>query len=68
MYTLKPFLKKPIENHPNKLDKIVADAGYESEENYVYLVENKLTFYIKSSNYEQSKRQKYKKTKNLEIV
>lgn len=61
MYTLKPFLKKLQANYPNKLDKIVADAGYESEENYVYLAENKLTSYIKPSNYEQSKTRKYKK-------
>ena len=61
MYTLKPFLKKLQANYPNKLDKIVADAGYESEENYVYLAENELTSYIKPSNYEQSKTRKYKK-------
>ena len=61
MYTLKPFLNKLLENHPNKLDKIVADAGYESEENYVFLAENNLTSYIKPSNYEQLKTRKYKK-------
>ena len=61
MYTLKPFLMKLLENYPNKLEKIVADAGYESEENYVFLAENKLTSYIKPSNYEQSKTRKYKK-------
>ena len=61
MYTLKPFLKKLIEKYPNSLDRIVADAGYESEENYVYLEENNLKSYIKPSNYEQSKTRKYKK-------
>ena len=61
MYTLKPFLKKLQANYPNKLDKIVADAGYESEENYVYLAEHKLKSYIKPSNYEKSKTRKYKK-------
>lgn len=61
MYTLKPFLMKLQENYPNKLEKIVADAGYESEENYVFLAENKLTSYIKPSNYEKSKTRKYKK-------
>lgn len=61
MYTLKPFLKKLLENYPNKLNKIVADAGYESEENYVFLAENNLTSYIKPSNYEKSKTRKYKK-------
>ena len=61
MYTLKPFLNKLLKNHPNKLNKIVADAGYESEENYVYLAKNNLSSYIKPSNYEQLKTRKYKK-------
>ncbi|WP_019125631.1 transposase [Peptoniphilus grossensis] len=61
MYTLKPFLGKLLENYEGKLEKIVADAGYESEENYVFLAENKLTSYIKPSNYEKSKTRKYKK-------
>lgn len=61
MYTLKPFLKDLLEKNPNKLNKIVADAGYESEENYVYLAENNLTSYIKPSNYEKSKTRRYKK-------
>ena len=61
MYTLKPFLMKLLENYQGKLEKIVADAGYESEENYVYLAENKLKSYIKPSNYEKSKTRKYKK-------
>lgn len=39
MNTLKPFLKDLLEKNPNKLNKIVADAGYESEENYVFLAE-----------------------------
>ena len=61
MNTLKPFLNKLLKNYPNKLNKIVADAGYESEENYVLLAENKLASYIKPSNYEKSKTRKYKK-------
>lgn len=61
MYTLKPFLSKLQTTYPNELDKIVADAGYESEENYVYLAEHNLTSYIKPSNYEKSKTRKYKK-------
>ncbi|WP_306483955.1 transposase [Anaerococcus sp.] len=61
MYTLKPFLTKLLKSYPDKLDKIVADAGYESEKNYVYLAENNLTSYIKPSNYEKSKTRKYKK-------
>lgn len=61
MYTLKPFLRTLSANYPNSLKKIVADAGYESEENYVYLAENNLKSYIKPSNYEKSKTRKYKK-------
>ena len=61
MNTLKSFLNKLLKNYPNKLNKIVADAGYESEENYVFLAEHKLNSYIKPSNYEQLKTRKYKK-------
>ena len=39
---------------------IVADAGYESEENYLFLEENGQTAYIKPNNYEQSKKRRYK--------
>lgn len=65
MNTLKPFLKDLLEKNPNKLNNIVADAGYESEENYVFLAENKLTSYIKPSNYEKSKTRKYKKEQEI---
>ena len=61
MYTLKPFVKELLDKYPNKLNRIVADAGYESEENYVFLNENNLSSYIKPSNYEKSKTRKYKK-------
>ena len=61
MYTLKPFVKELLDKYPNKLNRIVADAGYESEENYVFLNENNLSSYIKPSNYEKSKSRKYKK-------
>lgn len=43
-----------------KYKKIVADAGYESEENYVYLKANGQLSFIKPSNYEISKTRKYK--------
>ena len=51
--TLIPFLKSMKENLNFKYLKIVADAGYESEEN------NQISF-IKPSNYEISKTRKYK--------
>jgi hypothetical protein len=41
--------------------KIVADAGYESEEHYAYLKENKQQAYIKPANHERMKTGKFKK-------
>lgn len=43
-----------------KYFKIAADAGYESEENYVYIRENIQLSFIKPANYEISKTRKYK--------
>ena len=39
---------------------VVADAGYESEENYKGLIKNGQVPYIKPQNYERSKKRKYK--------
>lgn len=39
---------------------IVADAGYESEENYLFIEENGQTAFIKPANYEIAKTRKYK--------
>ena len=44
-----------------KYSEIVADAGYESEENYFFIEGNGQTAYIKPQNYEISKTRKYKK-------
>ena len=44
-----------------KYSEIVADAGYESEENYLFIEGNGQTAYIKPQNYEISKTRKYKK-------
>lgn len=55
-----PFIKSMENSLYFKYFKIVADAGYESEENYVYLRENGQLSYIKLSNYEISKTRKYK--------
>ncbi|URZ07184.1 IS1182 family transposase ISCpe5 [Clostridium felsineum] len=57
--TLIPFIKS-MENFLNfKYLNIVADAGYESEENYVYIKENMQLSFIKPANYEISKTKKY---------
>ena len=59
--TLIPFLKD-MENHLGfKYSEVVADAGYESEENYLFIEENGQTAYIKPQSYEISKTRKYKK-------
>ncbi|WP_418223482.1 IS1182 family transposase [Clostridium isatidis] len=58
--TLIPFLKT-MEEHLNfKYLKIVADAGYESEENYSFIEDNNQIAFIKPANYELSKTRKYK--------
>ena len=43
-----------------KYKNIVADAGYESEENYVFIELNGQDAYIKPVNYEISKTKKYR--------
>ena len=68
--TLIPFLKEAEEYLNFKYQNITADAGYESEENYVFLETNGQTAYIKPANYEISKTRKYKndigKIENME--
>lgn len=58
--TLTPFLDKLNNNLPKKYENIVADAGYENEENYEYLRENQQTPYIKSNTYETMKKRSFK--------
>lgn len=58
--TLIPFLRGMESNLSFKYTNIVADAGYESEENYLFLEANGQTAFIKPSNYEQSRKRKYK--------
>ena len=51
-----------MENHLTfKYKNIVADAGYESEENYSYLEEHGQRAMIKPNNYEISRTRKYKR-------
>ncbi|WP_156286631.1 transposase, partial [Oceanivirga salmonicida] len=61
--TLIPFLDK-MKNEGINLKDIVADAGYESLENYVYLKNNNLVSYIKPQTYEKSKTRKFQKDLN----
>lgn len=57
--TLIPFLKETEEYLGFKYSKVVADAGYESEENYLFLEKNGQAAFIKPANYEISKKRKY---------
>ena len=57
--TLIPFLKDMETHLPFKYKNIVADAGYESEENYIFIESNEQTAYIKPQNYELSKTKKF---------
>ena len=59
--TLIPFLKDMEKYLSFKYKNIVADAGYESEENYVFLEKNGQVGYIKPQNYELSKQRNYRK-------
>lgn len=57
--TLIPFLKDMELYLPFKYQEIVADAGYENEENYLFMEENGQLSYIKPQNYEISKTRRY---------
>ena len=57
---LVPLLKEMEEHLPFKYREIVADAGYESEENYVFLEKNGQTAFIKPANYEISRTRNYR--------
>ena len=68
--TLIPFLKDAEEHLKFKYKNVTTDAGYESEENDVFLKENGQLSYIKPANYEISKIRRYKndigKIENME--
>ena len=58
--TFIPFLDKLEKDLPKKFENVIADAGYESEENYMYLSKHNQKSYIKPQNYEKSKNKKFK--------
>jgi transposase len=58
--TLVPFLKDMESHLPFQYNEIVADAGYESEEAYVFMEQNGQLSYLKPQNYEISKTRKYR--------
>ena len=59
--TLIPFLKSMKSNLGRNYENVIADSGYESEENYLYLEENQQTCYIKPQTYEARKKKSFKK-------
>ena len=59
--TLIPFLREFEEHFGKKYHRIVADAGYESEENYLWLEGNGQLAYIKPANYETGRKRSTKK-------
>ena len=58
--TLRPFLRRLEQRQGKKYRDVVADAGYESLDNYLYLEENGQTSFIKPINYEAQKSRKFK--------
>ncbi|WP_280528691.1 transposase, partial [Bacillus sp. J14TS2] len=59
--TLIPMLQYVKENLPFTYRHIVADSGYESEENYDYLKKQKQMAYIKPQNHERKKKASFKR-------
>jgi transposase len=60
--TLKPMLERMYRYNTEMLIKrLIADAGYESEENYLYLEGKNIEYYIKPQIYEQHKKRSFKK-------
>jgi transposase len=60
--TLKPMLEKiKSYNADIIIKRFTADSGYESEENYTFLDNEGIEFYIKPQNYEQQKKRSFKK-------
>lgn len=58
--TLIPFLKELERGHGKKYKRIVADAGYESQENYLYLDAHGQMSFIKPANYDYRNSKKFK--------
>ena len=61
--TLIPFRERIQNQSKRKIENLVADAGYASEENFDYLESHGQNAYIKPQYYEMSKTRKYKNDK-----
>lgn len=60
VWTLVPFLKTMEKNLGYRYPSVTADSGYESEEAYTYLREQKQKPYIKPQTYEKWKKRSFK--------
>ena len=60
VWTLVPFLKTMEEKLGFRYPSVTADSGYESEEGYTYLREQKQKPYIKPQTYEKWKKRSFK--------
>lgn len=58
--TLIPMLENMKEKLGRKYTNVIADSGYESEENYLYLENNEQTPFIKPQTYEVWKKRCFK--------
>ena len=63
--TLIPLLERMDAGLGQRHETIIADAGYESEENYTYLEKYEQRGFIKPQNYEKSKSRKYRNNKYI---
>lgn len=68
MGTLIPFMEKLEQNYTRRFRNLVADAGYESEENYAYLEKRDIVAYIKPSNHEYSKTRKFQREQTFRLA
>ena len=59
--TLIPFLRHLEKAQQAKYQKLIADAGYEKLENYLFLERNGQISFIKPTNYESKKTKKFKR-------
>ena len=55
------MMRKLTEKHGTRYEETVADAGYESLENYLYLAQNGQVCFIKPTDYDQKKTKKFKR-------
>lgn len=58
--TLIPMLETMYQNLGKRYTKVIADSGYESEENYIYLEKNHQIPFIKPQTYEKWKKKSFK--------